>query len=33
MLIIIEILPNENCKVSFVFANNPTVILNYTKDI
>jgi hypothetical protein len=28
-----DIVTNENCEVSFVFANNPTVILNYTKDI
>lgn len=28
-----ELIESENCKVEFVFANNPKEILNYTKDI
>lgn len=28
-----ELIENEGCQVEFVFANNPKVILNYTKDI
>ena len=28
-----DLIESENCKVEFVFANDPKVILNYTKDI
>ena len=28
-----ELVKNENCEVEFVFANDPKVILNYTKDV
>ena len=28
-----ELIKNENCEVEFVFANDPKVILNYTKDV
>ncbi len=28
-----ELIKNEDCEVEFVFANDPTVILNYTKDV
>ena len=28
-----ELVKNENCEIEFVFANDPKVILNYTKDV
>ena len=28
-----DLVTNENCEIEFVFANDPSVILNYTKDV